>query len=56
MREWNDELDLNRLQSMQLGIYTLQGDGTDRRKTIKEQPYNYRNTLTMRSEIERVDE
>ena len=40
------------LQSIQLGDYALQGDGSDKQKMITEQPYNYRNTLTMRSEKE----
>ena len=51
MRECNDESDLPVLQSIQLGNNALQGDSGDRRKMITEEPYNYRNTLTMRSEI-----
>ena len=56
MREWTDEIDLPSLQSIVLGNNTLEGDNGDRRKTIGNPPYNYRNTLTMRSEIEWVDE
>ena len=46
MNGWIDYLDLPLLQSIQLGSWTLPGDG-------KNAQYN---TLTMRSEIERVDE
>lgn len=52
MREYNDEIDLPSLQSIVLGNNTLEGDNGDRRKTISDEPYNYRNALTMRSEIE----
>ena len=59
MRVHADESDLPTLQSIQLGHHALQGESGDRRKTITEPPYNYRNTLTMRSEIkwscERID-
>ena len=51
MRERNDESDLPALKSIQLGDNTLQGDSGDKRKMIVEPPYNYRNTMTMRSEI-----
>ena len=40
------------LQSIQLGYGALQGDYRDDRKTISTSPFNYNNTLTMRSEIE----
>ena len=53
MRERSDESDLPSLQSIQLGDNALQGDSGDKRKKIFEPPYNYRNTLTMRSEISR---
>ena len=56
MNELIDYLDLPKLQSIQLGEYALQGDGRDDRKTIEEVPYKYKNTLTMRSDIERVHE
>ena len=56
MSEWIDDSDLPKLQSIQLDTAGLQGDGRDDRKTISEAPYNYKNTLTMRSEIEWVDE
>jgi len=49
---WIDDLDLPKLQSIQLGGWALAGDGRDDRKTISNEPYNYNNTLTMRSEIE----
>mgnify|MGYP000763750698 CR=1 FL=1 len=56
MREWNDEIDLPSLQSIVLGSNTLKGDNGDRRKTISDEPFNYKNTLTMRSEREQNDE
>ncbi|KAK8826324.1 hypothetical protein WA538_001464 [Blastocystis sp. DL] len=43
---------LPKLQSIQLGRFALEGDNCDDRKTIGNAPYNYKNTLTMRSEIE----
>ena len=53
---WIDDSDLPKLQSIQLDWYALVGDARADRKTISNQPYNYKNTLTMRSEIEWVDE
>ena len=52
MNGWIDDSDLPKLQSIELGTGTLVGDGGDDRKTISDEPYNYKNTLTMRSEIE----
>ena len=52
MNGWIDDSDLPKLQSIQLGSWALQGDGRDDRETISGYPYNYKNTLTMRSEIE----
>ena len=52
MNGWNDDSDLPLLQSIELGYEALEGDGRADRKTISEAPYNYKNTLTMRSEIE----
>ena len=52
MNGWIDDSDLPILQSIELGEYALYGDGRDDRKTISNEPYNYKNTLTMRSEIE----
>ena len=52
MNGWIDDSDLPMLQSIQLGDYALDGDGGDDRKTIRNPPFNYKNTLTMRSEIE----
>jgi len=46
-----DDSDLHKLQSIQLGDSALYGDYRDDRKTISDEPYNYKNTLTMRSEI-----
>ena len=52
MNDWNDDSDLPQLQSIRLGEFALQGDDGDDRKTISNKPYNYKNTLTMRSDIE----
>ena len=52
MNEWIDDSDLPKVQSIQLGYAALKGDDGDDRKTISEEPYNYENTLTMRSETE----
>ena len=51
MNGWIDDSDLPKLQSIQIGRWALDGDGRDDRKTINNEPYNYKNTLTMRSEI-----
>ena len=51
---WTDYEDLPKLQSIQLGSYVFGGD--ENQKTITVNPYNYKNTLTMRSEIEYTDE
>ena len=52
LKRWIDDSELPKLQSIQLGTHALQGDGGDDRKAISTQPYNWKNTLTMRSEIE----
>ena len=52
MNGWIDDSDLPKLQSIRLEYNALDGDGDDDRKTISDEPYNYKNTLTMRSEIE----
>ena len=54
--EWIDDSDLPKLQSIKLERWALHGDDRDDRKTIRNIPFNYKNTLTMRSEIERADE
>ena len=56
MNGWIDYSDLPKLQSIQLGFGALDGDYRADRKTISDKPYNYKNTLTMRSEIEWIDE
>ena len=43
---------LPKLQSIRLGLKALQGDDRNDRWTISTEPYNFKNTLTMRSEIE----
>ena len=52
MNGWIDDSDLPKLQSIQLGPGGLSGDEGYDRKMIRNKPYNYKNTLTMRSEIE----
>ena len=52
MNAWIIDSDLPKLQSIRLGTCALAGDGRDDRETISEAPFNYKNTLTMRSEIE----
>ena len=52
MNGWIDDSDLPKLQSIQLGDGALLGDARDDRRTIRREPYNYKNTLAMRSEIE----
>ena len=52
MNGWIDYSDLPILQSIQFAPGALEGDGRADRKTISEEPYDYKNTLTMRSEIE----
>ena len=52
MNGWIDDSDLPKLQSIRLGDFALRGDIGDDRQTISYLPYNYKNTLTMRSEIE----
>ncbi len=41
--------DLPQLQSIELESRSLRGDCANSRETIKEAPYNYKNTLTMKS-------
>ena len=52
MNGWIDDSDLPKLQSIELDESALYGDGRADRWTISSYPYNYKNTLTMRSEIE----
>ena len=47
-------LDLNQLQSIELGVKTLSGDFSDSQKTIQQEPYNYNNTLIMRSRVDLI--
>ena len=53
---WIDDSDLPKLQSIRLDENAFEGDDRDDRKTIRNPPFNYKNTLTMRSEIEWSDE
>ena len=52
MNEWIDNLDLPKLQSIELGLEAFEGDDGDDRWTKNDKVYEYKNTLTMRSEIE----
>ena len=52
MNGWIDDSDLPKLQSIQLGQHTLDGDNRDDRQTISTAPYKFKNTLRMRSDIE----
>ena len=52
MNGWIDDSDLPELRFIELGSGALHGDSDDDRKTISTEPYNYKNTLTMRSESE----
>ena len=52
MNGWIDYSDLTKLQSIQLGDGALNGDYRADRKTISTSPFNFKNTLTLRSEIE----
>ena len=56
LNDWIDDSDLPKLQCIQLGQEALSGDARDERQTIEEEPYNFKNTLTMKSEIEWIDE
>ena len=51
MSEWINDSDLPKLQSIQLDWFALYGDVYNKR-TISDGPFYYKNTLTMRSEIE----
>ena len=44
------------LQSIRLGSWAFRGDSREDRTTVNTEPFNYKNTLTMRSEIEWSDE
>ena len=52
MNRWIDYSDLPKLHSIRLDQGALHGDDRDDRQTISDEPYNFNNTLTMRSEIE----
>ena len=44
-----DDLDLPQLHSIELDYCALQGDERDEQKALEEKPYNYKNTLIMKS-------
>ena len=47
----DEMIDLPALQYLELFNYVLQGDSNERRKAISTEPYNFKNTLTMKSTI-----
>ena len=56
MNKWIDDSDLPKLQSIQLGENALRCDDRANRKATGNEPFNFKNTLTMKSAIEWVDE
>ena len=44
-----DDLDLPQLHSIELDYCALRGDEWDEQKVLEEKPYNYKNTLIMKS-------
>ena len=52
MNGWFDYSDLQKLQSIHLFESAIYGDWRDEQKTISDEPYNYNNTLTMRSDCD----
>ena len=54
MSGWIDDADLPKLQSIELGGWVFEGDGRDNRKGISNKPYNFRNSLTMRSGLDKL--
>lgn len=48
----NDHTDLNQLRSINLGVGALAGDGNESQKLVQSEPFNYNNTLLMRSRID----
>lgn len=49
-------IDLPQLNSIELGSGAFNGDSRPNRKSIDTTPYNYKNTLIMRSEIAKKGE
>ena len=52
LKGWINDSDLPKVQSIQLGFQALWGDPRDSQKEISEVPFNWKNTLIMRSVIE----
>ena len=44
-----DDLDLPQLHPIELDYCALRGDERDEQKALEEKPYNYKNTLIMKS-------
>lgn len=55
MNGWIDDSDLPKVQSIQLGDGALNGDNGNDRKTISDPPFNFKNTLIMRSATEEAN-
>ena len=51
MEGMTDNPDLPKLQSIELEYSACRGDSDSSRTTMKNKPYNYKNTLTMRSSV-----
>lgn len=49
MKGRTDYQDLLKLQSIELEYSACRGDSDSSRTTMKNKPYNYKNTLTMKS-------
>ena len=51
MKGMTDNPDLPKLQSIELEYSACRGDSDSSQTTMKNKPYNYKNTLTMRSSV-----
>ena len=51
MKGMTDNPDLSKLQSIELEYSACRGDSDSSRTTMKNKPYIYKNTLTMRSSV-----
>lgn len=51
MKGMTDNPDLSKLQSIELEYSACRGDSDSSRRMMKGERYNYKNTLTMRSNV-----
>ena len=49
MKGRTDNPDLPKLQSIEFDSFACRGDSDSSRQVLKNKPYNYKNTLTMKS-------